>query len=372
MSQQPTARRTALFDEHKKLGAKLIDFGGWDLPASYDSVITEHKWVREACGLFDVSHMGEIRVSGPDAFKFLQWITVNDVSRLEVGQGQYSAFLNSEGGMIDDLILYRLGREEYLLCVNAANDEKDIRWVQGNIGSYDVEVRHESHDWSQIAVQGPTSLKALENIIAPQDIGALAALDYMDIGEFSVKANQILIARTGYTGERGYEVYAPNIVAAELWRNLVADKARAGTRPIGLGARDTLRLEACYLLYGNDMNDTVSPVEAGVAWAVKKSSDPFIGCERVRRERAEGSRRRMVAFLMEEPGIPRHDMDVYSGERKIGLVTSGSMLPTLDRAGGMALLDGGAELGASIHVDIRGKRKLAKIVKRPLYNARVK
>lgn len=365
-------RRTPLFEEHKSLGAKLVPFGGWEMPISYEGVIAEHHTVRQKCGLFDVSHMGEIFVEGPEAEKFLQWMTVNDLSRLGDGQGQYSALLNNHGGMVDDLILYRLRSDRFLLCVNASNTEKDFRWIKEHAARFKVNVTDESARWSQIAVQGPQSLATLTALFSPTDAARLAALAYMDIASFPMFGADVMVARTGYTGEQGFELYMPNAVAPKIWRELLAQGPKTGVKPIGLGARDTLRLEACYLLYGNDMDDHVTPLEAGIAWAVRLEKD-FLAKDRLKEEKEKGSKKKMVAFLLEDKGIARHGMDVYRGEQKIGTVTSAGFLPTLDKSGGMALVDTSAvKLDDTVEVDIRGKRKLAKIVKRPLYSARVK
>lgn len=366
-------KRTSLYDCHKTLQAKLVEFGGWEMPISYETVIAEHQTVRNACGIFDVSHMGEIFVSGPDATRFLQWLTINDINRLKPGQGQYSAFLNHDGGMIDDLIVYCLKEGSYLLCVNASNIDKDFSWVKEQSAKFNVNVQNDSSSWSQIAVQGPNSAAAVEALLSANDKGQLATLEYMGIATFNLFGANAYIARTGYTGEHGYEIYLPNAVAVKTWDGLMATSAKTGLKPIGLGARDTLRLEACYLLYGNDMNDTVSPLEAGIAWAVRMEKDDFIGKSILTQQKEKGPARKIVCFIMEDKGIARHDMDVYVGEKRIGKVTSASFLPTLEQAGGMALIQSdAAKVGDKIEIDIRGKRKLAKIEKRPLYSARVK
>lgn len=366
-------KRTPLYDCHKKLNAKLVEFGGWEMPISYETVIAEHQTVRNACGIFDVSHMGEIFVSGPEAARFLQWLTINDINRLKPSQGQYSALLNQDGGIIDDLIIYCLNETSFLLCVNASNVDKDFNWIKEQSTKFDVEVKNDSAHWSQIAVQGPNSLAAINALVSSADQSRLGALEYSSIGKFRIFGEDAYIARTGYTGEHGYEIYLPNPQAARTWEALLATTAETGLKPIGLGARDTLRLEACYLLYGNDMNDAVSPLEAGIAWAVRMEKGDFIGKPVLVNQKENGVPRKIVCFLMEEKGIARQDMDVYVGEKLIGKVTSASFLPTLEQAGGMALIQSdAAKVGDKIEIDIRGKRKLAKIEKRPLYSARVK
>lgn len=371
------AKKTALYNKHKELKAKMLPFAGWMMPIQYQGVIAEHRTVREACGVFDVSHMGEVRVKGSNACAFLNYLTINDVSILKPGQGQYSAMLNQEGGVVDDLILYCLADDDYLLCINAANTESDTAWIHDQAQSFGLDgldVEDQSESWGQLAVQGPKSQAAIETLIADENKAVLDKLAYMGIAEVRFEAGSTktaLLARTGYTGEHGYEIYAAPDLCANLFSALVDQNLAA---PVGLGARDTLRLEACYLLYGQDMNQTVSPIEAGIGWAVKTDKGEFIGRNVVMEHKSpECSRRKMVGFVMEDKGIARSGMDIYKEGQKIGVVTSGSQLPSLDKAGGMALImkDSG-DLGDMVEIDVRGKRKLAKIVRRPLYSPRVK
>lgn len=364
-------KKTPLHALHKQLKAKMVPFGGWDMPVQYESVLAEHKWVREECGIFDVSHMGEILVEGSEALKFLQGITVNDISKLEIGNGQYSALPTEDAGFVDDLIIYRIESEKYLLCVNASNIEKDFNWIKKHQGSYKVSIQNESDKWSQLAIQGPKSEECLKSILSPDEAIKVESLPYTNIIAAMIHGKASFIARTGYTGEKGYEIYVPNDIATAVFSDLL-EKTKA--KPIGLGARDTLRLEACYLLYGNDMDETVSPIEAGIGWAVRFDKGDFLGKAKMEAQKAGTlEARKMVAFKLEDDGIARHGMDVYVGDRKVGTVTSGSVLPTLEGAGGMALIakDAGG-LGDAIEIDIRGKRKLARLVKRPLYSAKVK
>ncbi len=374
MTETTPTRRTPLYEEHKALKAKTIPFGGWDMPVSYTSVLAEHKAVREACGLFDVSHMGEVVVKGKDATRFLQHVTINDPAKLQPGQGQYSAILNPDGGMIDDLIVYRLTDDEYFICVNASNADKDFAWIKQQSAKFPgVSVDNESPRYSQLAVQGPTSLDAVRALVSQADQAKLEALPYTNIMRTQIGGKPALLARTGYTGEKGYELYIPNEAAVSAWKTLLATQPKTGIQPIGLGARDTLRLEACYLLYGNDMDDGVSPLEAGIGWAVAIDKPDFIGKAKLVSQKEKGLTRSIFCFLMDGDGIPRHDMQVYKGADLIGKVTSGSVLPTLGGAGGMALLDPRkVAVGDVVEVDVRGKRKLAKLVKRPLYKAKVK
>jgi aminomethyltransferase len=360
---------------HKAAKAKMVPFGGWMMPVSYTSVLAEHKAVRERCGIFDVSHMGEVFLRGRGATAFLQRMTINDVNRLKDRSGQYSAILHPHGGMIDDLIIYRLREDEYLVCVNASNADKDFNWLKENAkGQADVTVTNESGAWSQIAVQGPTSKAAVAPLLG-LDRAAFEQLDYMQIMPATLFGHSCLVARTGYTGEWGYELYVPNAVAPKLWTALL-EQEKSGVQPIGLGARDTLRLEANYLLYGNDMHDAVSPLEAGISWAVRLDAGDFIGKDALLKQKEAGLTRLLQAFKMEGDGIPRHDMAIYADETAttpIGTVTSGSVLPTVGGAGGMALIDPRkAKVGDAIYVDVRGKRKLARLVPKPLYKAKVK
>ncbi len=365
--------RTPLYESHKALKAKMIPFGGWDMPVSYTSVLQEHKAVREACGVFDVSHMGEVRVKGKGAEAFLQAITINDLARLGDGHGQYSAILHPSGGMIDDLIIYRLGAADFLICVNASNTDKDFAWIKGQSAKFpNVAVENESANYSQLAVQGPNAAAAVESLLSPTDAARLRSLPYTHIMAAVVRGRDGLIARTGYTGERGFELYLPNASAVGAWDSLLATAPTTGIQPVGLGARDTLRLEACYLLYGNDMNDEVSPLEAGISWAVAIDKPDFIGKAALVKQKERGLERSMFCFTMAD-GIPRHDMLVYKGADLVGKVTSGSVLPTVGGAGGMALLDPKkVKVGDDVEVDVRGKRKLARLVKKPLYKAKVK
>ncbi len=364
----PPLKKTALNSDHVKLRAKMIPFGDWSMPVSYSGVLAEHKAVRSSCGLFDVSHMGEVIVSGPDATKYLQYVTINDVTKLSDGGGQYSAILNESGGMVDDLIIYRIKSDHYFICANASNIAKDFEWFKKQSHGFNVSVVNESDKWSQIAVQGPQSLKALTTL--KSDIGSLA---YTSITSATLFGKSCYIARTGYTGEWGYEIYLPNEIASQTWNSLLETSSETGAFAIGLGARDTLRLEACYLLYGNDMNESVSPLEAGIAWATKIDKGDFIGRAALIKQKEAGLTRRIVAFKMSEDGIPRHGMKIYSvaGE-DVGEVTSGSVLPTVGGAGGMALVSSRYKEGDEFLVDIRNSKKRAIVVKRPLYVAKVK
>jgi aminomethyltransferase len=366
--------RTALYEQHVQAKAKMISFAGWQLPAFYTTVLQEHRCVREQVGLFDVSHMGEFWVSGADAAQFLQYVTINDVRKLSIGCGQYTALCNERGGVVDDLILYQLGPQEYLLCVNAANIAGDFAWLQQHSAGFSqLKLVNASGEWSQIAIQGPNSLLALREIVPAKDQPALEDLAYTHIMPLTLQGASCLLARTGYTGEKGYELYLPHRSATWAWTEMLASKERSGVQPIGLGARDTLRLEAGYLLYGNDLSTEISPLEAGIAWATKLDGEDFIGRNALLSQKAQGLPRRMYCFQMSDSGIARSGMEVFCGDEQIGYVTSGSVLPSLGGVGGMALLRNGAvAVGDEITINIRNERKRARLAPRPLYAARVK
>ncbi len=363
-------KRTALYESHKKEGAKLAPFNGWELPLWYSSVLTEHKVVREKVGIFDVSHMGEIFVEGTSATNFLQKITINDISKLSSGQGQYSAICKPDGGMIDDLILYKIDEHHYLICVNASNVEKDYLWLREQALSFQgTEVRNESENWSQIALQGPLSQEVLKQTLSKKDYEQIAKLSYLQFACLNLDGETCYLARTGYTGEKGYEIYTPHAVAVKLWQSFLEAKAV----PIGLGARDTLRLESCFLLYGNDMDETVSPLEAGIAWATKLNKGEFVGQQALQAQKERGLNRILCAFLMEDKAIPRGHMEVFHEGLPIGHVTSGSILPSLNAYGGLCLVETKYSIpDTQIEIDIRGQKKKARIVKKPFYAARTK
>jgi aminomethyltransferase len=365
-------RKTPLYSQHIQLKAKIVNFGGWEMPISYEGVLAEHKTVRSAVGLFDVSHMGEIRVVGQEAALFLNSILVNNIDAIANNQGQYSALCNEQGGVIDDLIVYRLTNEEFFLCVNASNSDKDFSWIESKSSKFKVQVRNESELWSQIAIQGPLSVEALKTVLNANDAQRVETLPYTHILRVDYQNQKIWIARTGYTGEKGFEIYLPNSLAVEIWVQLLERNQKLGIKPIGLGARDTLRLEATYLLYGNDMDETVSPLEADIAWAVKFTHN-FIGKDALLAQKEKGLPRKIFAFKMIDSGIPRHGMDILQDDRKIGVVTSGSVLPTVGGSGGMALLSTQFyNSEKEILIDIRGTQKKAVVVPKPLYKARVK
>ena len=353
-------RLLPLNDQHLQLGAKMVPFAGWSVPISYGSAVAEHRQVRAECGIFDVSHMGEIFVSGKQAIDLLQYLTINDVKRLTDGQGQYNAMLNEHGGFIDDLIIYRLSADNFLLCVNAGNRANCLTHLN-NHRSPNVQIVDRSDDFCQFAVQGPTSKTCVNNWA--QQFVDLETLDYLQITSAIIDETRVYVARSGYTGEKGYELYVPNNLAQKVWQQLLA----TGAKPIGFVARDTLRLEACYLLYGNDIDDQLTPYQAGIGWAVKMNKGDFVGKKALLKTSADTPK--IVAFKMEERGFPRHGMTIYSSATNpCGQVTSGAMLPTVGYFGGLALLQ--QPTLTEFYVDIRGQHRKAIVVDRPLYRAR--
>jgi aminomethyltransferase len=362
-------RETALRSRHEELGARLIPFAGWLMPVQYSGVIDEHRTVRSAAGLFDLGHMGQVRVTGADALPYLQLITTNDVSVLAPGDAQYSLLPNEQGGVIDDIIVYRLPDEPgYLVVVNAANHAKDVDWMQKQRETrpqFEVEVDDVSDSLGMIAIQGP---------LAPEIVAGLTETDLSVLEPFhamraTVAGLPLLVARTGYTGEDGFEFYVPQEKTVALWDALVAAGAPHGLKPIGLGARDTLRLEARMPLYGNELADDISPLEAGLGWAVKLDKGPFVGREHIAAVKESGPSRRTVGFqLLERAGSARHGYPVKADDRTVGVVTSGAHSPTLGTEIGLALVDSNvAGVGRPLNIEIRGRPVKAEQVKLPFY-----
>jgi aminomethyltransferase len=361
-------KRTPLFSAHVEAGARMVPFGGWEMPVQYTGIIEEHRTVRAAAGCFDVSHMGEFEVEGPGALAALQRLTTNDVAALEVGQVQYSLLCHPHGGIVDDLTVYRLAAERFMLTVNASNIAKDWAHV---IADHDAGARwrNVSDDTGLIAVQGPRA-EAL--------VGRLADVDVTRIGYYRFAHGKIagagtLISRTGYTGEDGFELYVAAGDTLRLWRALLEAGRGEGVRPIGLGARDTLRLEMRYALYGNDIDDTTNPLEAGLGWVVKPAKGAFVGREAIERVRAAGPARRLVGLEMTERAVARHGYPVVKEGAPSGLVTSGSYGPSVDRYIAMAYVaTAHAAVGTEVGVEIRGQVKAARVVKTPFHPSRVK
>ncbi len=350
---------------HKESGAKMVPFGGWDMPVEYSGLIAEHQAVRTAAGLFDVSHMGEFEVTGPGALAFLQRVTANDVAKLAVGQAQYSALPMPSGCPVDDVIVYRRGEERYLIVVNAANADKDWAWLRAQ-GPSDCALDDQSEAYALLALQGPRAQAILQGL-TPIDLGQVA---FYQFAEGRVNGEEAIVARTGYTGEDGFELFVAPDAAPSLWRKLVEAGRPHGLLPAGLGARDTLRLEARMLLYGNDMDETTTLIESGLGWIV--SSDPakgdFNGRSVLLEQKAHGAPRKLVGFETTERGLPRHGDPGYLGDEPSGAVTSGSFAPFLQKSIGLAYRPSArAAVGTELSVEIRGRRIGARVVKTPFY-----
>jgi aminomethyltransferase len=356
------SRRTPLFELHRELGAKLIDFGGWEMPVQYSGILEEHRAVRERVGIFDVSHMGEFEVRGPGSLAFLQRLTPNDVGKLADGRIQYSAFLTERGTFVDDLLVYRRGPESWLLVVNAGNTPKDFAWARDHANE-SVELVDASDRYALLAVQGPHAGLLVGRAVSEP----VTDLPYYGFKTVSVLGAPALVSRTGYTGEDGFEIYLEPERAERVFRGLLAAGADLGVQPCGLGARDTLRLEAKMCLYGNDIDDTVTAWEADLGWIVKMGKGDFIGREALERQKREGVPRKLVGFEMTDRGIARHGYPARTAHGT-GLVTSGTHSPTLGKPIGLALLPAAAAaMGTEFQVDIRGRAAGARVVPTPFY-----
>ncbi|HNQ77252.1 MAG TPA: glycine cleavage system aminomethyltransferase GcvT [Acidobacteriota bacterium] len=361
-----TLKRTPLFEEHRKCGGKIVPFAGWEMPVQYSGLIDEHITVRTKAGLFDVSHMGEIWVKGKDALKLVQKVSSNDATKLAYGQIHYAGLLTEKGTFVDDMLVHKIEDNFYLLVVNASNVDKDFAFIKKNAEGMEVNVVNKSDEIAQIAIQGPLSVEIMPQFVKGADI---AALKYYWFTYGEVLGEKCLIARTGYTGEDGFEVYLSPAKAPELWNALLEKGTPMGLKPAGLGARDTLRLEACMTLYGNDIDDTTTTLEADLGWITKLDKpDDFNGKAILLEQKAKGVSKKLVAFELLEAGIPRHEMACFHEGAKVGHVTSGTMAPFVKKALGMAYLPIGlCEAGKEFHVDIRGKMVKAKVVPKPFY-----
>ena len=360
-------KRTPLHAAHVKAGARMVEFGGWDMPVQYSGIIDEHRRVRSAVGLFDVSHMGEFEVEGPGALAALQTLTTNDVSTLEVGQIQYSLLCYPEGGVVDDLTVYRLAPDRYMITVNASNIDKDWAWVTAHGGG--AQWRNISAQTGLIAVQGPRA-EDLVSGLADIDVRAIG---YYRFARGNVARVSTLVSRTGYTGEDGFELYAPWSDTERLWAALVEAGAKVDVAPIGLGARDTLRLEMRYALYGNDIDQTTNPLEAVLGWVVKPAKGDFIGKPAIERLRMEGPKRKLVGLGMADRSVARHGYPVLSGGRRVGEITSGTFGPSVEKSIAMAYVETPlAAIGTAVDVEIRGQARPAHVVKTPFHPPRVK
>ena len=356
------ALQTPLFDAHRRHGARMVECAGWQMPVQYRGLLEEHQAVRTAAGLFDVSHMGEVVFRGPRALAALQGIFTNDLAKAADGQAQSGCLCREGGGIVDDVVVYRRGAEDLLVCVNAANRQKDFEWLAGHAAG--SEVRNESDEWAQLALQGPKAAA----ILAPH-----CDLDLTRIGTYRFAPGHVmgaacLVARTGYTGEDGFELFCRPEDAVRLWDGLLEAGAPAGILPCGLGCRDSLRLEMAYRLYGSDMDDETTPLEAGLGWVVKLDKGDFVGRAALLRQREAGLTRKLVGFQLGQPGIARHGYPVLQEGRAVGVVTSGTRSPTLGTSIGLAYVPTAlAAEGSSFAVEIRGRAVAATVVKTPFH-----
>lgn len=353
----PTPMRTPLFELHRELGAKIVDFAGWEMPVQYEGIREEHTAVRTHAGMFDVSHMGEVEVEGPGALAFLQRVLSNDVAKMDVGDAQYSCLCNEEGGVLDDLFAYRLGGDRYLVVTNAANHGSDLAWLGRWSREFDVLVRDVADRYAMLAVQGPHARQVLTRTLR------IELPPRMRVATVRVGGRPALACGTGYTGEDGVELLIDPEVSPAIWAELLD----AGIVPCGLGARDTLRLEVCYPLHGNELTAERNPIEAGLGWCCKEQTG-FLGAEAVARARAEGTAERLAPFLIEGAGIPRPGNPVLAGGEPVGGVTSGTFAPSLEVGAGLAYVRAElAEPGTAVEIDVRGRRRRGRIASKPLY-----
>ncbi len=357
-------KNIALSDIHTSLGAKMVPFAGYLMPVQYEGINVEHETVRNGVGVFDVSHMGEFLIEGDHALALIQKISSNDASKLQIEDAQYSCMPNDQGGIVDDLIIYRIEENTYLLVVNASNIEKDWDWISKH-NTTNAVMRNISDDYSLLAIQGPKAVEAMQS---------LSSIDLSEIAFYKFKVadfagiDHVIISATGYTGSGGFEIYCKNSEAKQIWNKVFEAGASYGIKPIGLAARDTLRLEMGYCLYGNDIDDTTSPIEAGLGWITKFTKD-FVNSEALLEQKEQGVKRRLKAFKLDSRGIPRQGYDIVNEEgEKIGVVTSGTMSPSLKEGIGMGYVQTGyTKLGTKIFIDIRNKPVPATIVKLPFY-----
>jgi aminomethyltransferase len=357
-------KNTALTHIHEALGAKLVPFAGYNMPVQYEGINIEHETVRKGVGVFDVSHMGEFLITGPNALALIQKVCSNDAAKLFDGKAQYSCLPNNDGGIVDDLIIYRLNEEKYLLVVNAANIQKDWDWISSH-NDVGAELKNLSDDYSLLAIQGPKAAEAMQSLTSVD----LENMKYytFEVADFA-GIEHVIISATGYTGSGGFEIYCKNTEVEQVWNKVMESGANYGIKPIGLAARDTLRLEMGFCLYGNDINDTTSPIEAGLGWITKFTKE-FTNSENLKSQKEHGTDRKLVAFELDERGIPRHDYDIVdSNGKKIGIVTSGTMSPSLKKGIGLGYVPSiFTDIGSKIYIQIRKNKIPATIVKLPFY-----
>ena len=360
---QGLPRRTSLHRIHREMGGRMIDFAGWDMPVSYSSIIAEHKAVRTGVGLFDVSHMGEIEMRGPQSVDLIDSLCSNRAASLRHGQAQYSGLLNHQGGFVDDLLVHRIASDHFLLCVNASNQEQDFEWFRDN-NSFEAEVTLASGSYDQLALQGPGALRVASRL-TPLD---LAGMRYYWFAHGDFAGVPAMVARTGYTGEDGFEIYMPPTESERVWRAILDEGAKEAIRPCGLGSRNTLRLEAAMSLYGHEIDASTTPYEAGLGWIVKLSKPAFCGRDTLARQKAEGVRRKIAGFEMRQQGIARDGYRVFVDGVNVGRATSASPAPFLGKNIGLCMLPVEcARPGQAIDIEIRGRLIAAKTVPIPFY-----
>jgi glycine cleavage system T protein len=355
-------KRTPLYEEHLRLGARIVDFAGWQMPIQYTSVIEEHLATRTKAGLFDISHIGEFLIEGKDSLNFLQKIMAKDISRLKQGKCLYSVMCNKEGGTIDDLFIYKFNEEKFMLVMNAGTIEKDFKHLITNKENFEIEIKNISKETAKIDLQGPKS----ENILQKLTDENLSEIKRFEFKEINIAGTKITISRSGYTGEDGFELYLHSKKAPEIWNNILETGKEFEIKPIGLGARDILRLESCYPLYGHELNENISPLEAGIPFTISFEKD-FIGKEALK-EQKDNQKRINIAFELEK-GIPRADYKILKDNKEIGYVTSGTLSPILKKGIGLALVDiKYTNPGIEIDINIRNRLYKAKIIKKPFYS----
>lgn len=357
-------KNTALTHIHEALGAKIVPFAGYNMPVQYEGINIEHETVRNGVGVFDVSHMGEFLLTGPNALALIQKVCSNDAAKLFDGKAQYSCLPNNDGGIVDDLIIYRLNEEKYVLVVNASNIQKDWDWISSH-NDVGAEMKNLSDEFSLLAIQGPKAAEAMQSLTSVD----LENMKYytFEVADFA-GIEHVIISATGYTGSGGFEIYCKNSEVEQVWNKVMEAGKSYGIKPIGLAARDTLRLEMGFCLYGNDINDTTSPIEAGLGWITKFTKE-FTNSVALKRQKEHGTDRKLVAFELDERGIPRHDYDIVDGNgKKIGIVTSGTMSPSLKKGIGLGYVPSVfSDIGSKIYIQIRKNAIPATVVKLPFY-----
>lgn len=386
-------KRTPLYNAHQKLGARLIEFGGWEMPVQYTSIIDEHQAVRTAAGVFDISHMGEVLVSGAGAVEFLNTLLTNDIRKLEIGCGQYTIMCNERGGAIDDLYAYRFGENDFLLVINASRIDADVAWMQKQLAAFSdrtkVKLQNVSDEFGAVAVQGPRVKDFIDGVLGSYVVGqqiyqkaselnknqilycmwGVEAEALKNDSHVDVVAQPVWLSRTGYTGEDGFEIVAPSALIETIWNRILELGKPFGLKPAGLGARDTLRTEVCYPLYGHELDENTSPIEAGVGFFVALDKGEFVGRSVLAQQKAEGAKKKLVAFKMADKSAPpRPHYAIFSGDKKIGEVTSGTQSPLLGIGIGLGYVTPEfAKAGCAIEIEIRGRRFPAQVVKKPIY-----